>query len=137
MAAKLEDSNAYVRRLAVETLGILSPETFASHAYAVTKRIVDSDLKVHQLAWRVLIELDPTTLAQGSPKFAQHALTFVAKLEDSDVAVRIRALRALKHLHMASLTTLVQHVAAAIVAAMIRGLPSSGDTCTVQHRLET
>ena len=93
--ARLADSYADVRALALGTLGTLEPAALASHAGAVVGALEDDDHEVRWEALDVLGKLEPDTLAQ-------HTDAVAARLDDSDseadVDVRGKALETLRKL---------------------------------------
>jgi len=103
VAAKLEDSNEYVRRAAVETLGKLDLADLAQHQQALAKAAKeDKDYDVQIAARVVMHKLEPA---------AGHMDAVVAKLEHSYWGVRNAAVEALSKLDSAALA---QHGAALV-----------------------
>ena len=103
--ARLADSDADVRVLALGALGALELAALASHAGAVVGALEDDDDGVRCDALEVLGKLEPHTRAQ-------HADAVAARLDDSEAHVRAQALCTL-----GTLDPLSQHAAA--VAARV------------------
>ena len=59
LVARLEDSDADVRRAVVETLGKLEPATLAQHGAALAARREDSDEGVREAVMETLRKLQP------------------------------------------------------------------------------
>jgi len=98
----LEDSDAFVRTSAVETLGKLEPAALAQHGAALVARLEHSKWVVRKVAVKTLGKLEPAALAQ-------HGAALAARLEDSDVGVSHAAVETLGKLEPAALA---QHGAA-------------------------
>ena len=74
--ARLDDTDWYVRREAMDILALLEPAMLAQHADAVITRLEDSSEYVRRLALQTLGKLEPAMLAQ-------HVDAMVTRLEDS------------------------------------------------------
>jgi len=97
----LEDSDVYVRRAAMQTLGKLEPAALAQHQQAIAKAAEEnSDAQVQIAARVVMHKLEPA---------AGHMDAVAAKLEDPDEDVRYAAVQTLGKLESAALA---QHGAA-------------------------
>ena len=107
--ARLADSDADVRVLALGALGALELAALASHAGAVVGALEDDDDGVRCDALEVLGKLEPHTRAQ-------HADAVAARLDDSEAHVRAQALCTLS-LGTLDPATFSQHAAA--VAARV------------------
>jgi hypothetical protein len=77
IAALLEDSDPYVRVVALETLSWLDSTKLADHRCAISALLGDSDPYVRVVALETLGILEPAVLAE-------HAPAIVARLKDSD-----------------------------------------------------
>ena len=85
VVALLEDDDADVRLMAVETLGKLEAAALAQHAAAVVGKLEDSDANVRLVAAvQTLGKLDAASLAP-------HAAALKSMLEDSEVTVQLGA----------------------------------------------
>jgi hypothetical protein len=109
VAARLYDSDRYVRQLALETMGNVGPATLARNADAVVSRLEDLDCHVRRGALETMRRLAPEALAK-------HVDAVLSRLEDSDEAVRKVAVTTLGRLPPPALA---KHAGAVI--AMLQG----------------
>ena len=86
------DSNANVRKMALEMLANIEPATLAQHAIdALAERLGDPNANVRKMALEMLANIEPVTLAQ-------HAIAAIKRLDDHNEDVRSSASAAVRKL---------------------------------------